>query len=93
MKHKNIGSDFDDFLAEEDLLAESEAIAVKKVIAFQISQMMEEKHISKSAMARYMRTSRSSLERLLDPLNTSITLQTLEKAAHATGKRLKIEFV
>jgi antitoxin HicB len=89
---KHIGSSFDDFLEEEGILAETEAVAVKRVIAYQVSQIMEKKHISKAAMARQMKTSRSALERLLDPQNTSITLQTLERAAHAIGKRLRIEF-
>ena len=89
---KHIGSSFDDFLEEEGILAETEAVAVKRVIAYQVSQIMEKKHISKAAMARQMKTSRSALERLLDPQNTSITLQTLERAAHVIGKRLRIEF-
>ena len=89
---KHIGSNFDDFLEEEGILAESEAVAVKRVIAYQVSLVMEKQHISKAAMARQMKTSRSALERLLDPQNTSITLQTLERAAHAIGKRLRIEF-
>ena len=90
--NKHIGSSFDDFLEDEGLLAETEAVAVKRVIAYQVSQIMEKKHISKAAMARQMKTSRSALERLLDPQNTSITLQTLERAAHVIGKRLRIEF-
>ena len=89
---EHIGSSFDDFLEEEGILAESEAVAVKRVIAYQLSLVMEKQHISKAAMARQMKTSRSALERLLDPQNTSITLQTLERAAHAIGKRLRIEF-
>ena len=89
---KHIGSNFDDFLEEEGILAESEAVAVKRLIAYQVSLIMEKQHISKAAMARQMKTSRSALERLLDPQNTSITLQTLERAAHAIGKRLRIEF-
>ena len=89
---KHIGSSFDDFLEEEGILAETEAVAVKRVIAYQVSQIMEKQQISKAAMARQMKTSRSALERLLDPQNTSITLQTLERAAHAIGKRLRIEF-
>jgi len=90
--NKHIGSSFDDFLEEEGILAETEAVAVKRVIAYQVSQIMEKQHISKTAMARKMKTSRSALERLLDPQNTSITLQTLERAAHVIGKRLRIEF-
>ena len=89
---KHIGSSFDDFLAEEGLLAEAEAIAIKRVVAFQLAKMMEDKHLSKTAMAKKMNTSRSALNRLLDPKNTSVTLQTLERAAHAIGKRLRVEF-
>ncbi len=90
--NKSIGSSFDDFLEEEGILAETEAVAIKRVIAYQLAQLMDKPHISKTAMARQMKTSRSALDRLLDPKNTSITLQTLERAAHAIGKRLRIEF-
>ena len=90
--NKHIGSSFDDFLEEDGILAETEAIAIKRVIAYQVSQLMKSKNLSKVAMAQQMNTSRSSLDRLLDPKNTSITLQTLERAAHAIGKRLRIEF-
>ncbi|MBT4089968.1 MAG: XRE family transcriptional regulator [Calditrichaeota bacterium] len=93
MKHKNIGSNFDDFLEDEDLLADAEAVAIKRVVAFQVNSLMKERKISKTAMAKRMNTSRSALDRLLDPMNTSITLQTLERAAHVIGKRLKVEFV
>lgn len=93
MKHKNIGSNFDEFLKDEGLLADAEAVAIKRVVAFQVGSLMKERKISKTAMAKQMNTSRSALDRLLDPMNTSITLQTLERAAHVIGKRLKIEFV
>ena len=88
-----IGSSFDDFLAEENLLAESEAVAIKRVIAFEVQKSMEEKHISKTEMAKRMNTSRSSLTRLLDPLNNSITLATIETALAAIGKRVQIQIV
>tara|TARA_B100002003_G_scaffold194120_1_gene183686 strand:- start:105 stop:386 length:282 start_codon:yes stop_codon:yes gene_type:complete len=91
MKNKHIGSDFDDFLKEEGIFPETEAAAVKRVIALQIEKMMEKKHLTKTAMANKMKTSRSSLDRLLDPSNVSITLQTLERAALALGKTLKIK--
>lgn len=91
MKNKHIGSDFDDFLREEQLLAETEAVAVKRVIAYQIQKEMAERRISKSALARMMRTSRSSLDRLLDPDNGSVTLLTLQSAAIALGKRLRVD--
>ena len=90
MKNKHIGSNFDDFLAEEGLLAETETIAVKRVIAFQVEQMMKEQNLTKTEMSRRMNTSRAALERLLDPANQSITLQTMERAAKALGRRLQI---
>ncbi len=91
MKNKHVGSNFDDFLKEEGIFPEAEAAAVKRVIAFKIKQMMEKKHLSKTAMANKMKTSRSALDRLLDPSNASITLQTLERAALALGKKLTIK--
>ena len=90
-KNNHIGSSFDAFLQEEGLLAEAEATAVKRVIAHQIEREMAERHISKSALASMMRTSRSSLDRLLDPENPSVTLLTLESVALALGKRLKVQ--
>jgi antitoxin HicB len=90
MNEKYIGSDFDDFLVEEGLLAQAETTAIKRVIAYQVSQMMAEQKLSKAAMARRMHTSRAALERLLDPENESVTLHTMEKAAEALGKRLQI---
>ncbi|HEX5717828.1 MAG TPA: Fis family transcriptional regulator [Thermoanaerobaculia bacterium] len=91
MKKKHIGSDFDDFLREEHLLEVVQATAAKRVIAFQIAQEMERRKLSKSEMASRMKTSRPALERLLDPDNPSVTLSTLERAASAVGKRLKVE--
>lgn len=93
MDEKHVGSDFDDFLREEGLLEEVEAVAAKRVLAYQISEAMKEQELSKSAMARRMGTSRSSLDRLLDPEVPSVTLLTLEKAAHVLGKRVRIEMV
>ncbi len=89
--NKHVGSDFDEFLEDEGILAETEATAVKRVIAYQIRQEMEARHISKSMLAEMMRTSRSSLDRLLDPDNGSVTLLTLESAALALGKKLKVQ--
>jgi DNA-binding Xre family transcriptional regulator len=91
MKHKNIGSNFDDFLQEEGILAETESVAVKRVVALQIKQLMAEKNMTKSNMAKKMGTSRSSLNRLLDPANMSVSLKTLEKAANSLGKKLSIQ--
>ncbi|MDA1049879.1 MAG: XRE family transcriptional regulator [Planctomycetota bacterium] len=74
------------------MLADAESVAIKRVIAFEIAQLMQTEGVSKTEMARRMNTSRSSLDRLLDPSNDSVTLQTLERAAEALGKRLHIEF-
>lgn len=93
MSNRFIGSDFDNFLEEEGLLAEVEATAIKRVIAYQISELMNEKNLSKTAMAKGMNTSRSAIDRLLDPKNPSVTIQTLERAALVLGKRLQINFV
>lgn len=91
MTNKHIGGDFDDFLRDEGMLDDAEAVAAKRVIAYQIAQEMESAHISQSELARRMKTSRSAVERLLDPANPSVTLSTLERAASAVGKRLKVQ--
>jgi antitoxin HicB len=93
MNENYIGSNFDDFLAEEGLLEETEAAAVKRVLAYQIGELMKEKKISKAEMARRMRTSRAALDRLLDPENSSVTLQTMDKAAQSLGKHLRLTLV
>ncbi len=87
-KHKNIGDSFDSFLEEQGIEEEVTGSAIKQVIAWQIENNMRENNISKSAMAKKMNTSRSALDRLLDPKNTAVTLQTLMKAANAVGKKL-----
>ncbi len=92
-KNKHVGSSFDDFLEEEGLLAETEAIAIKRVIAFQLEQEMAVKNLSKAALARRMNTSRAALNRLLDPENPSVTLLTLENAARALDKTLVVQMV
>jgi DNA-binding Xre family transcriptional regulator len=91
MKNKNIGSDFDDFLVDEGMLEEVTAVAVKRVIAWQIEQEMLAQKMTKTAMAKKMRTSRASLNRLLDENDTSLTLTTLAGAAAALGRRIKFE--
>ena len=91
MKNKHIGTSFDNFLQEEGLLPAAEATAVKRIIAYQIEREMAENQLSKSALARMMQTSRSALDRLLDPENASVTLLTLESVAHALGKTLKVQ--
>ena len=91
-KNRHIGSDFDDFLREDSLLADVEAVAIKRAVAIQLAALMKKQGITKAELAKRMQTSRSALDRLLDPENGSVTLQTLERAAEALGKRLRIEF-
>ena len=91
MNKKHIGSNFDEFLRDEQLLDDVEATAIKRVIAFQIVQEMKRRKLTKMEMASRMKTSRAALERLLDPTNPSVTLSTLERAASALGKTLRVE--
>ncbi|MBF0489966.1 MAG: XRE family transcriptional regulator [Candidatus Omnitrophica bacterium] len=94
MKNKHVGSQFDDFLKEEGILEEAQAGAIKRVLAYQIQQIMKEKNFTKKSMTERMHMkSRTQLDRLLDPQNVSVTLLTLEKAANALGKRLKVQFI
>ncbi len=90
-ENPHTGSSFDDFLKEEGLHEECTASALKRVLAWQIEQEMNSKQISKSAMANRMNTSRSQLDRLLDPENTGVSLETLYRAATALGRDLDIQ--
>src|SRR5438552_18141318 len=84
------GSTFDSFLEQEGIREEVEAVAIKRVLAWQLEQAMQEQQKTKHAMARQLHTSRSQLDRLLDPRNASVTLDTIARAARAVGKRLII---
>jgi predicted XRE-type DNA-binding protein len=84
------GSSFDSFLDQEGIREEVEAVAVKRVLAWQLEQAMQEQQKTKQAMAKQLHTSRSQLDRLLDPLNVSVTLDTITRAAKALGKRVII---
>jgi antitoxin HicB len=84
------GSTFDGFLEEEGILEDVEAVAIKRVLAWQLEQSMLEQKRTKQALARQLRTSRSQLDRLLDPRNVSVPLDTIARAARALGKRLII---
>jgi len=92
-KNKHIGSSLDDLLEETGELVEVNAVAIKRVIAWEISEMMRLEHISKAKMAARLETSRSALDRLLDPQNTSITLNTLDHAARTIGKKLHLKLI
>lgn len=87
------GSSFDEFLREEGMLEEAEAVAIKRVIAWQLQREMQRKRITKKVMAGRLRTSRSQLDRLLDPQYAGVTLGTLSRAAMVLGKRLKVQVI
>jgi hypothetical protein len=82
---------FDGFLAEQGMLEEAQEVAIKRVLAWQISEAMKARGLTKTAMAAAMRTDRRQLDRLLDPENSSVTLSTLRRAATAVGRTLRIE--
>ena len=91
-KNKHIGSSLDDLLKEEGIFEEVEAGAIKKVIAWQLSQAMEKKHISKTTMATRLKTSRTQVNRILSA-TSDVTLSSLQRAAALVGRRLKIKLV
>ena len=91
--NKHIGSNFDDFLAEEGLLETANAIAAKRVIAWQLAKAMKQTGVSKTEMAARMRTSRAAVNRVLDENDTALTLDTLSKAAAALGCTFRFELL
>ncbi|MDP2109399.1 MAG: XRE family transcriptional regulator [Anaerolineales bacterium] len=92
MGKKNIGSSFDDFLQEEAILEDATAVALKRVIAWQIAEEMKAQQITKTELAKRMHTSRAALNRLLDDADPSLTLTTLASAATALGRKVNIQF-
>lgn len=92
MGKKNIGSSFDDFLQDEAILEDATAVALKRVIAWQISEEMKAQQITKTELAKRMHTSRAALNRLLDDTDPSLTLTTLASAAAALGRKVNIQF-
>ena len=89
-KMDHSGSTFDSFLEEAGIREEVEAVAIKRVLAWQLEQAMQDQKKTKQAMAKQLHTSRSQLDRLLDPSNVSVTLDTITRAARALGKRVII---
>ncbi len=87
----HLGSSFDDFLTEEGIHEEATAHAVKRVLAWQIEQAMKAQGITKVEMAKRMGTSRAHLDRLLDPNNDKVQLDTVQRAAAAVGRKLRLE--
>jgi len=92
-KKGRIGSSFDDFLKEEGIYEEVTARAIKRVIARQLDALMQEQGISKTKLAKSMKTSRSQLNQPPAPENESVTLGTLTRAAQAVGRNLRMELV
>ncbi|MEN8237270.1 MAG: helix-turn-helix transcriptional regulator [Pseudomonadota bacterium] len=90
---EHLGSSLDEVLARDGTLAETEALATKQVLAWQLEALMNKKRITKAEMAKRMNTSRSSLDRLLDPDNPSVTLGTMDRAAAVFGKHLHVELI
>ena len=87
------GAKFEDYLADQGLLEAASLAAAKRVLAWQIAELMKKQRVTKSALAKRMKTSRAALNRLLDETDTSLTLATLASAATALGKRLSFELV
>ena len=92
MSKKHIGSSIDDFLKEEGIFEEAQTQAIKEVVAWQLAEAMKKQKISKSKMATLLNTSRTQVDRLLDPKN-DITLSSLQRAAAMVGRRVSIELV
>ncbi len=93
MKKKNIGSSFDSWLRDEGIHEEVSSTAIKRVLARQVEAAMEEQKVSKAEMAKRMHTSRAALNRLLDPNHDAVTLSTLQRAAAALGREIRLELV
>ena len=89
MKRKHLGSRFEDFLAGEGMLEDCRATAIKFKIARELEKAISQRHLTKAEIARRLKTSRTGVDRLLDPDNTSITLNTMAKVAQLLGKRIE----
>ena len=91
--NKHRGSSLDDFLAQEGVLEEFQARAIKEVVAWQMAEAMKERRLSKNQLAKEMHTSRTQVDRLLDPDAGNVTIETLQRAAAIVGRRVQIELV
>lgn len=92
MSKRHMGSSIDEFMKEEGIFEEAQAQAVKEVVAWQLAEAMKERKISKNRMAALLKTSRTQVDRLLDPKN-DVTLSSLQRAAAMVGRRVLIELV
>jgi hypothetical protein len=93
MANQHAGSTIDDFLRDEGVLEEFQARSIKEVIAWQIEKAMKEGKISKRRLAQMMQTSRTQVDRVLDPTDGNVTIQTLQRAAAVLGRRVQVELV
>lgn len=93
MANKHVGSSLDSFLIEDGTLGEFQAKAIKEVIAWQLGEAMKERKLSKSKLATLMHTSRPQIDRLLDPNEGNVTLETLQRAAAMVGRRVQVELI
>jgi hypothetical protein len=93
VRNKHRGSTLDDFLAQEDVLEEFQARAIKEAVAWQLAEAMRERKLSKNQLAKQMHTSRTQVDRVLDPAAGNVTIETLQRAAELVGRRVKIELV
>lgn len=92
MSKKHHGSSLDDFLKDEGVFEETQALAVKEVVAWQLAEAMQQRSITKTQLATLLKTSRSQVDRLLDPTR-DVTLSTLQRAAALVGRKVHIELV
>lgn len=92
-ENQHAGSGIDDFLREEGLLEEFQALAIKEVIAWQLEQAMKDRKLSKRKLAELMRTSRTQVDRVLDPRDGNVTIATLQRAAAVLGRKVNVELV
>jgi predicted XRE-type DNA-binding protein len=93
MENRHIGSAIDDLLQEEGVLEEFQARAIKEVIAWQLGEAMKERKLSKRKLASLMHTSRAQIDRVLDPTNGNVTLETLQRAAALVGRKVQVELI
>ena len=91
-RNPHVGSDFEAFLAEDGQLGATTAVAIKRVLAWQIAAAMKDAHVSQAELARRMKTSRAVIHRLLDADDPSVTLSTISRAATALGKSVRVQF-
>lgn len=92
-RNKHMGSGIDDFLKEEGVLEAFQAQAIKEVIAWQLGQAMKDRKLSKRKLALLMHTSRTQVDRVLDPNDSNVTIETLQRAAAVVGRKVQVQLV